>query len=413
MEPVMTSSLSANTAVQPTCLAADPPWRMWAAAWIVTAVFILSNASTPLYVRWQAEIGFSSATLTIIFSAYILGLLLTLLVAGQLSDRFGRRLVLLPGLMVAILACLLFLSAHSVAMLVVARFLSGVAVGVAVSAGMASVVDLGGPERRRQASLLASVSMVLGAGLGPLLAGGLAFTLAQPIAPIFAIELAILASAALIALLLPLKRGASHADNSWRLKLPGVPRINRPHIASGIAVFGPGITATSFVLSLGPSLLSRLLGVSNPLIAGGMACAMFLTATAVQFLIKGRSVRTILLAGAAATVLSMAGVALAVMTSNIALLIVAALLAGSGQGLGQLGGLTLIGLHVPADRRAEANAVLNIGGYIPAGLMPIATGVVIDRAGLSIGATGFAAMMAIAAIVGGFVVSKTADRPKS
>lgn len=403
----MTSSSPADPAVCLNSVAAAQPWCMWMAAWIVTAVFILSNASTPLYVRWQAEIGFSSATLTIIFSAYILGLLLTLLLAGQLSDRFGRQRVLLPGLAVAIVACLLFAGAHSVAMLVMARFLSGIAVGVAVSAGMAAVVDLGGAERRRQAALLASVAMVVGAGLGPLLAGGLALLLPRPVMPIFAIELAILASAMLIASLLPLKPGAK-TGAGFRLALPAVPRLNRVHIVSGIAVFGPGITATSFVLSLGPSLLSRLLDVTNPLIAGGMACAMFLAATCVQFLFKGRSVRTILLAGAAATVLSITGIAVAVATSSVILLIVASLLAGSGQGLGQLGGLTLIGLHVPGDRRAEANAVLNIGGYIPAGLMPIATGFVIDRAGLLVGATGFAAALALAAILGGLAVSKAA-----
>ena len=38
---------------------------MLAAAWIVTAVFALSNSPTPLYVRWQREIGFSSGTLTV------------------------------------------------------------------------------------------------------------------------------------------------------------------------------------------------------------------------------------------------------------------------------------------------------------------------------------------------------------
>jgi sugar phosphate permease len=158
------------------------------------------------------------------------------------------------------------------------------------------------------------------------------------------------------------------------------------------------------VLALNLSLLSLLLGITSPLIAGGMACAMFLTATGVQFAARRFSVRTILLAGATATVLSMAGIAFAVISSNAAALITAALLAGSGQGLGQLGDLTLIGLHVPGNRRAEANAVLNISGYIPAGLMPVAIGFVIDKAGLSIGATLFAAVLAVIAILGGLTV---------
>ena len=396
----------ANAAESSPLATDNAPWRMWAAAWIVIAIFILSNSATPLYVRWQTGIGFSSAMLTAIFAAYILGLLLTLLVAGQLSDRFGRRPVLLPGLAAAIIACLLFSVAQSVAVLLVARFLSGMAVGAAVSAGMASIVDLGGPERRRQASLLASVSMVLGAGLGPLLAGSLALALAAPIVPIFVAELVLLASALLIALFLPLRKGTPPADGTWKLKLPSVPRPNRRHLAFGIAVFGPGITATSFVLSLGPSLLSRLIGVTSPLIAGAMACAMFLTATGVQFLARSLSVRTIFLLGAFATVLSMAGIGIAVAASSAVALIVAALLAGSGQGLGQLGGLTLIGLHVPGERRAEANAVLNIGGYIPAGFMPMATGFVIDWAGLAAGSASFALALAAVAVAGGVFVGR-------
>lgn len=384
----------------------NPPWRVWTAAWIVTAVFMLSNSATPLYVCWQSEIGVLSSTLTIIFAAYILGLLLTLLVAGQLSDRFGRRPVLLPGVAAAIAACLLFANAQSVLLLIIARFLSGMAVGVVVSVGMAAVVDLGGPERKRQASLIASVSMVLGAGLGPLLGGGIALAITAPIVPIFAAELVILATAVLVVWILPLKRRANDVNPAWHLHLPGVPRANRRHLVFGTAVFGPGITATSFVLALGPSLLSRLLGITSPLIAGGMACAMFLTATGVQFATRRFPVRSIFMAGATATILSMSGIVIAVVSSSAPTLIIAALLAGSGQGLGQLGGLTLIGLHVPADRRAEANAVLNIGGYIPAGLMPVATGFVIDLMGLPFGATLFASTLAVLATLGGMVVRK-------
>jgi len=51
----------------------------------------------------------------------------------------------------------------------------------------------------------------------------------------------------------------------------------------------------------------------------------------------------------------------------------------------------------PANRRAEANAVLNIGGYIPAGLLPVATGYLFDLTGLDAGATTFASILAKAA----------------
>lgn len=381
---------------------------------MVTAVFILSNSPTPLYLYWQEQLSFSSGTLTMIFAVYIVGLLVTLLVAGQLSDRYGRRPVLIPGLLAAIVACVLFATASSIVVLGIARFLTGIAVGVIVSAGMAAVVEMGGADRRRQASLVASVAMVFGAGLGPLLAGTMAQLFRHPIVPTFAIELAVLASAVAVAGILPLRKISHHADGSMhrpaKLHLPTVPAQNRRHLAWGIAVFAPGITATSFVLSLGPSLLAKLLDVRSPLIAGGMACAMFLTATGVQFIVSRLHLRSIFLLGAVSTILAMLSLSVAIYTSVTALLVIAALFAGAGQGLGQLGGLTLIGTHVPDNHRAEANAVLNIGGYIPAGLLPVATGYLIDAVGFGVGATVFAAALACAAAMAGIFVLRTLHR---
>ncbi len=392
---------------------------VWTAAWPVTAVFVLSNAATPLYVRWQREIGFSKGTLTVIFACYIVGLLGSLLVSGVVSDRVGRKPVLLPALGLALAACAIFASASSVVALLVARLFSGIAVGAVVSAGMAAVTDVAGPGRRRLAALLASCAMVFGAGLGPLLAGVLG-------EGVFALEAVLLVAAVLVVVRMPLPlRGSSGvptrsvparcvrtqsapsrsvpASGAW-VRIPGVPRGSGGELLMGIAVFAPGITATSFVLSLGPSLLSGLLDTTSPVVAGAMAFVMFLTATGAQFAVQRLDRRTILLAGAVSTTIGMGALIAAVRASSVPLLVAAALLAGAGQGMGQLGGLSLLNSSVPPGRLAEANAALNVGGYVPAGVLPVTAGYLSDAVGLTAGATVFGAALMALALVGGLVV---------
>ncbi|MFF8724957.1 MFS transporter [Streptomyces sp. NPDC015171] len=381
----------------------DAPLRwVWLAAWPVTAVFVLSNAATPLYVLWQREMGFSKGTLTVVFACYIAGLLGSLLVCGVVSDRLGRKPVLLPALGLALVACLVFATAGGVAALVVARLCTGVAVGAVVSAGMAAVTDVAGPGRRRLAALLASCAMVFGAGLGPLLAGVLSETLPGPTVTVFAVEAVLLATAVVVVLRMPVRRpGRAGAGAGTWVRVPGVPRGAGRQLALGVAVFAPGITATSFVLSLGPSLLSGLLGTDSRIVSGALAFAMFLSATGVQFAVRRLRRRTVLVTGAAATALGMLALVTAVHAGSVPALAAAVLLAGAGQGLGQLGGLSLLNSTVPGARLAEANAALSVGGYLPAGLLPVTAGYLTDAVGLTTGTTAFGVTLAVLAVCGG------------
>lgn len=351
------------------------------AAWIVTAIFILSNAATPLYAHWQQSMGFGSGMLAVIFGCYILGLLLTLAVAGQLADHYGRKALLIPCLSIAVAAAWLFEQASNVGVLMLARLLSGISVGIVVSAGMANVVEHACEQRKPFASLIASVAMVAGAGTGPLLAGSIAQYWPNPVSWVFNIEIALLALALLVVLRQPNRKLGT---GRFRPRLPSVARKHVAVVALGIAFFGPGITSTSFVLSLGPKLLATLLHANSPLIAGSMAFAMFLTAVAVQVAAKKRGMTQVFVLSGVTTLLSMTGLWIALQLGSASLLIIAAMLAGAGQGLGQLGGLTLIAQNVPAQRRAEANAMFNMGGYVPAGIIPVATGYVIDLFGMNV-----------------------------
>ncbi|NBE50434.1 MFS transporter [Streptomyces boluensis] len=385
---------------------AAPLWWVWLAAWPVTAVFVLSNAATPLYVLWQRDIGFSKGTLTVVFAFYIVGLIGSLLVSGVVSDRVGRKPVLLPALAFALAACLIFATATSVAALIVARLFTGIAVGAVVSAGMATVTDVAGPERKRIAALLASCAMVFGAGFGPLLAGVLSETAPAPTVTVFVVEAILLATAVLAVLRMPVRRPKVRAKGAW-IRIPSVPRGKGRQLALGIAVFAPGITATSFVLSLGPSLLSGLLGTTSRILAGTMAFAMFLAATGVQFAVQRLKRRTILTTGAVSTTLSVITLIVAVHTSSVLALIISALLAGAGQGMGQLGGLSLLNTSVPPQHLAEANAALNVGGYLPAGILPVSSGYLSDAIGLTNGTTLFGAVLMTLAVIGGLLVRTT------
>src|SRR3954469_4926229 len=85
------------------------------------AVMAGANLAAPLYATYADRFGFSSLVLTLVFATYAVVLVPALLVFGRLSDRFGRRPVLLAGLVAACAGLLLFPVAQSTVWLFAAR----------------------------------------------------------------------------------------------------------------------------------------------------------------------------------------------------------------------------------------------------------------------------------------------------
>ncbi|AUH44078.1 MFS transporter [Streptomyces sp. CMB-StM0423] len=402
---------------------------MWLAAWPVVAALALSNEPAPLYVLWQGRFGFSAATITLIYAAYIAGLLVTLTFAGTLADRYGRRPVLLPGLALSLTAAALFATAESVPVLAVARLLSGFAVGAVLAAGMAAVADLAPPGQKQFGGLVASASMVGGAALGPMLAGVLSETLPHPTRLVFVVQTGLLLVALAVVLRMPLSRpgerrgeqpggGAEDeagaggaADPAPRrarrlVRIPSVPRPHRRTLLLSLAVLAPGMTATGFVLSLGPALLADLLDSDNRALAGGMIFLLFAAATGVQFAVRTLRVRVLFTLGAVLTTAGMAALVLATAVTSVPLLLAAAVLAGLGQGSAQLGGLSTLSARIPATRLAEANAALTGGGYLMAGVLPVAAGYLSDAVGLTAGTTAFGVAVAVLVTAGAVAATR-------
>ena len=88
------------------------------AFWIVSATMVMvlfaSAAPSPLYPVYQQLWGFSAFTLTVVFAAYVLTMLVSLLTVGSLSDHIGRRPVLAVALVMLIASMVLFVTADGV-----------------------------------------------------------------------------------------------------------------------------------------------------------------------------------------------------------------------------------------------------------------------------------------------------------
>ena len=72
-----------------------PPFLILTVAFFT--LLLGSNLPTPLYAVYRERFGFSSAVLTLVFATYMVVLVPTLLLCGQLSDRVGRKRVVADG----------------------------------------------------------------------------------------------------------------------------------------------------------------------------------------------------------------------------------------------------------------------------------------------------------------------------
>src|SRR5215213_1734964 len=140
----------------------------------LACMYMGSTLVTPLYVLYEKEFGFSELTLTLIFSAYAVGNIVSLFVLGRLSDQIGRRRTALPAIGAAMLATLVYLFAAGTAWLFVARGLSGLAIGMASSAAAAWVVDLTRNRKEERGAAITTGAIFAGLGIAALLGGVLA-----------------------------------------------------------------------------------------------------------------------------------------------------------------------------------------------------------------------------------------------
>ena len=113
----------------------------------------------------------SQTTLDLIAVGYSLGLAASVLYLGAVGDRYGRKLLLIVGVLLSVPACLLAAYAWDDSVLAVARVLGGLSAGMAYPTTLALITALwSGPQRTRSIALWSALGGAISA-LGPVTAG--------------------------------------------------------------------------------------------------------------------------------------------------------------------------------------------------------------------------------------------------
>jgi multidrug resistance protein len=150
-----------------------------------TTIFLLVSAAIftdmmvyslviPVLPSYATSLGADELTIGVIFGAFSLALLVFSIPLGIISDRTGRRTLMVAGMLSLAAATIVFALSGNVYVLILARLIQGISGAATWSAGLALLADTYGPEERGGKLGLAMSVMSVGMLLGPV-AGGLIY----------------------------------------------------------------------------------------------------------------------------------------------------------------------------------------------------------------------------------------------
>ncbi len=143
------------------------------------AVLIALTAIAPLAIdmflpsmpTMAEEFGVPNSTMQLAVTLFLLAFAASQLVYGPTSDRFGRRPVLIAGLLMFIAGGALALFAASAEMLVAGRIIQGLGGGAGPALGRAMVLDIFGPSRATRIISYMTIVTPLAPAIAPIIGG--------------------------------------------------------------------------------------------------------------------------------------------------------------------------------------------------------------------------------------------------
>jgi predicted MFS family arabinose efflux permease len=363
-------------------------------AFAFAAVMLGTTLPTPMYALYADQMHFAVLTTTIVFAAYAVGVLGALLVFGRWSDAIGRRPVLLGGIVFALASAVVFIAADSVALLLVGRLLSGLSAGVFTGTATAAVVEALPAAERERAATVATIANVGGLGSGPVLAGLLVQYVPHPLVVPFVVHIVLMGLAVVAVLIAPETSDRAGRIGFQRLSIPAEARA--VFLTAATAAFA-GFAVMGLFTSVAPAFVANVAGIGNHAVGGAVAASIFAASALAQLLGRRITPARAVAAGCAILVVGMVILSVALRLSSLAGILVAALVAGTGQGISFSRGLAAVVEQVPADRRAEVSSTYFVVAYVAISLPVVGAGLAAHAWGLRTAGEVFGAAVGVLA----------------
>lgn len=381
--------------------------------YLLLAVMAATGLPTPLYPKYKDLLGLSSLDITAVYGTYALVVLVVLMVAGGLSDRIGRRRVLVVAVATAAAGEIVLLLIPAIGGLYAGRALTGVSTGLVLGSATAYLGELAGPGHARRASATAVVANLGGQAVGTAVSGVCARYLPEPLVTPYLVGLLMLAPVALLRVWrIPetvspnAGRRRERGQRQW-----GIPAAVRRQFWATAAVLLASFSLLGFLTALTGAIMTERMNQPGAFSIGLVTAGLFAGAALTQLAIPQRFFRPATTAAVAALPLAALILALADLARSLPLLLAAVLLSGSVVGVTLRAGIGSVLEGCPPARRGQVSSALFVAVYAGASIPTIAAGLIATLVSLTAAVIGLGAfVIALAAVAAAISVRASGAR---
>ena len=330
-----------------------------------------ANHFGSLLLVYRVRLHLGPAAPAMLFGIYALGIIPAFLLSGPVSDRYGRRALVVPAAACSLAASLLLgVGGAHFAVLLIGRFCYGLAAGTVMGPGAVWLIELSSGEDARTRTGVgarrATIALSSGFALGPLISGLLAQYAPAPTLTPYLVH----ATALLTALLLVIAAPAPARPAPTRERAPllriGLDATNRRRFLLGAAIMAPFVFAfPSIAFAALPAIFGpRALGTAPIAFTGLLGCITMASAVLAQPLTRGATPTTGARIGITLGATGLALAALVVHLDRPEMLLFVSPLLGAGYGIAMTSGLRIVEQVARPDARGGLTGLYYTLAYL-------------------------------------------------